>query len=86
MPGKTSLYPSEKNQDNQPFPGGEDIIKPDLVDVIPNHPYSILNDDDMTELTASMKAGGQHNSIIVRSITDGRHESMPSSMSEIALR
>lgn len=53
---------------------GETDIKVHLIDSFPNHPYHVFDDEDMTELAASIKANGLLNPIIVRSKADGRFE------------
>ncbi len=53
---------------------GETDIKVHLIDSFPNHPYHVFDDEDMTELAASIEANGLLNPIIVRSKTDGRYE------------
>lgn len=45
-----------------------------LIDDFPCHPYKVIDNSDMTELTESIKANGLLNPIIVRSKTDGRYE------------
>ena len=53
---------------------GETDIKVHLIDSFPNHPYHVFDDEDMTELAASIEANGLLNPIIVRSKADGRYE------------
>ena len=53
---------------------GEIDIKVHLIDSFPNHPYHVFDDEDMTELTASIEANGLLNPIIVRNKADGRYE------------
>ena len=53
---------------------GETDIRLNLIDSFPNHPYHVFDDEDMTELTASIEANGLLNPIIVRSKADGRYE------------
>lgn len=53
---------------------GETDIKVQLIDSFPNHPYHVFDDEDMTELVASIEANGLLNPIIVRSKADGRYE------------
>ncbi len=53
---------------------GETDIKLHLIDSFPNHPYHVFDDEDMTELAASIEANGLLNPIIVRSKADGRYE------------
>ena len=53
---------------------GEQDIKVGLIDSFPNHPYHVLDDADMSELAASIKANGSLNPIIVRNQSDGRYE------------
>ena len=45
-----------------------------LIDDFPGHPYKIIDNSDMTELTESIKANGLLNPIIVRKKADGRYE------------
>jgi len=45
-----------------------------LIDDFPNHPYHVFDDEDMTELTESIRANGLLNPVIVRSKADGRYE------------
>ena len=44
---------------------GETDIKVHLIDSFPNHPYHVFDDEDMTELAASIEANGLLNPIIV---------------------
>ena len=37
---------------------GETDIKVHLIDSFPNHPYHVFDDEDMTELAASIEANG----------------------------
>ncbi len=53
---------------------GEIDIKVHLIDDFPNHPYHVVDDADMAELTASIEANGLLNPIIVRKKADGRYE------------
>ena len=53
---------------------GETDIKVHLIDSFPNHPYHVFDDEDMTELAASIEANGLLNPIIVHSKADGRYE------------
>ena len=53
---------------------GETDIRLNLIDSFPNHPYHVFDDEDMTELTASIEANGLLNPIIERSKADGRYE------------
>ena len=53
---------------------GETDIRLNLIDSFPNHPYHVFDDEDMTELAASIEANGLLNPIIVRSKADGRYE------------
>lgn len=53
---------------------GETDIRLNLIDSFPNHPYHVFDDEDMTELTASIEANGLLNPVIVRSKADGRYE------------
>ena len=53
---------------------GEIDIRLNLIDSFPNHPYHVFDDEDMTELTASIEANGLLNPVIVRSKADGRYE------------
>ena len=53
---------------------GETDIKVHLIDSFPNHPYHVFDDEDMTELAASIEANGLLNPIIVRNKADGRYE------------
>lgn len=53
---------------------GETDIKVHLIDSFPNHPYHVFDDEEMTELAASIEANGLLNPIIVRSKADGRYE------------
>ena len=45
-----------------------------LIDDFPGHPYKVIDNSDMTELTESIKANGLLNPIIVRKKADGRYE------------
>lgn len=45
-----------------------------LIDDFPGHPYKVIDNSDMTELTESIKANGLLNPIIVRKKSDGRYE------------
>lgn len=45
-----------------------------LIDDFPCHPYKVIDNSDMTELTESIKANGLLNPIIVRKKADGRYE------------
>ena len=45
-----------------------------LIDDFPGHPYKVIDNLDMTELTESIKANGLLNPIIVRKKADGRYE------------
>lgn len=45
-----------------------------LIDDFPSHPYKVIDNSDMTELTESIKANGLLNPIIVRKKADGRYE------------
>ena len=42
---------------------GETDIKVHLIDSFPNHPYHVFDDEDMTELAASIEANGLLNPI-----------------------
>lgn len=53
---------------------GETDIKIHLIDAFPNHPYHVFDDQDMEELTDSIRANGLLNPIIVRNKSDGRYE------------
>ena len=53
---------------------GETDIRLNLIDSFPNHPYHVFDDEDMTELTASIETNGLLNPVIVRSKADGRYE------------
>lgn len=53
---------------------GETDIRLNLIDSFPNHPYHVFDDEDMKELTASIKANGLLNPVIVRNKADGRYE------------
>lgn len=37
---------------------GETDIRLNLIDSFPNHPYHVFDDEDMTELTASIETNG----------------------------
>ena len=50
------------------------ILRCIYIDSFPNHPYHVFDDEDMTELAASIEANGLLNPIIVRSKADGRYE------------
>lgn len=58
---------------------GETDIKVHLIDSFPNHPYHVFDDEDMTELTASIDANGllivccQTNSIEYYEVECGNH-------------
>lgn len=45
-----------------------------LIDDFPGHPYKVIDNSDMKELTESIKANGLLNPIIVRKKADGRYE------------
>lgn len=45
-----------------------------LIDDFPSHPYKVIDNSDMTELTESIKANGLLNPIIVRKKADCRYE------------
>ena len=45
-----------------------------LIDDFPGHPYKVIDNSDMTELTESIKANGLLNPIILRKKADGRYE------------
>ena len=45
-----------------------------LIDDFPCHPYKVIDNSDMTELTESIKANGLLNPIIVCKKADGRYE------------
>lgn len=45
-----------------------------LIDDFPGHPYKVIDNSDMTELTESIKANGLLNPVIVRKKADGRYE------------
>ena len=45
-----------------------------LIDDFPGHPYKVIDNLDMTELTESIKANGLLNPVIVRKKADGRYE------------
>ena len=64
----------EKKINREVIRAGETDIKVHLIDSFPNHPYHVFDDEDMTELAASIEANGLLNPIIVRSKADGRYE------------
>ena len=72
MPGKELKMEKEINRGL--IRTGETDIKVHLIDSFPNHPYHVFDDEDMTELAASIEANGLLNPIIVRSKADGRYE------------
>ena len=72
MPGKELKM--EKKINRGVIRTGETDIKVHLIDSFPNHPYHVFDDEDMTELAASIEANGLLNPIIVRSKADGRYE------------
>ena len=57
---------------------GETDIKVHLIDDFPNHPYHVFDDEDMAELTESIRANGLLNPVIVRSKADGLYEMVDS--------
>ena len=53
MPGKELKM--EKKINRGVIRTGETDIKVHLIDSFPNHPYHVFDDEDMTELAASIK-------------------------------
>lgn len=64
----------EKKINREVVRTGETNIKLYLIDAFPNHPYHVFDDQEMTELTDSIRTNGLLNPIIVRSKADGRYE------------
>lgn len=54
----------------------DDTIEIPLSDIVPfrDHPFKIIDDDDMTELAESVKVNGVINPAIVRESSDGKYE------------
>ena len=55
----------------------EDYVIPiplDQIDDFPNHPYKVRDDDEMKELSESIKTYGVSQPVIVRKKEDGRYE------------
>ena len=50
------------------------VIKIELIDDFPNHPFKVNEDDELKELAKSIKENGLLNPLIVRTKTDGRYE------------
>lgn len=59
-----------KNEQTPPLVTATEKISIQLIDDFPNHPYYVLDDDDMFELTESIRKNGLISPVIVRKKND----------------
>jgi len=64
----------EKKINREVLRDRETDVKLHLIDTFPNHPYHVLDDEDMSELVASIELNGLLNPVILRKKADGRYE------------
>ena len=63
-----------KNEQTNPLVQNIKKISLSLIDDFPNHPYHIIDDESMAELTESIRKNGLISPIIVREKDCGRYE------------
>ena len=71
LPSVDDLFTTQEERDNT-----EKIIKIKIneIDNFPNHPYKVIDDDRMKEMSESIKEYGLLNPVIVRKKENGRYE------------
>ena len=73
LPKLDELFTSQSERDNGMLPHLQDIPL-NLLDDFPNHPFKVLDDEDMLKLTESITERGVLVPAIVRPKADGRYE------------
>lgn len=63
-----------KNEQTNPLVQNIKKISLSLIDDFPNHPYRIIDDESMAELTESIRKNGLISPVIVRKKDGGRYE------------